>query len=197
MHGTPVLQAGTTISLEPVNRKHLAKLFEAYEEAPEQALEALPWLEPEGDLMRQLSDLLSDLEHHHEDDKLHFWGIHDKEDQEFCGLIGLGDELQHEYSNYSLGYWVRPSRQRKGIASSSVDTVLSWLNNRNTPIRIELTVHPHNEPGIAACSSICKRWNGKTLPGFIGVEINGRTIPHILHLIDLPRGWKKSQLAYG
>ena len=110
------------------------------------------------------------------------------ENNEFCGLIGLGDELQHEYSNYSLGYWVRQSRQRKGIASSSVDAVLSWLNSRNKPIRIELTVHPHNNPGIAACSSICERWNGKTLPGFIGVEINGRTIPHILHLIDLPRG---------
>ena len=187
MQGTPVLQTELGFFLQPVNRKQLSQVVSAYEEAPEQALEALPWLDSQSDILHQLSDFLSDLEHQQQDDNLHFWAILNSQSEEFCGLIGLGDELQHEYSNYNLGYWVKPSMQRKGIASGSVNTVLGWLNNRKTPLRVELTVHPHNEPGLVTCSSICRRWNGQTLPGFIGIDINGRTIPHVLHLIDLPR----------
>ena len=52
----------------------------------------------------------------------------------------------------------------------------------------EISVHPHNEAGLATCKSICQEWNGLAIEGFVPIEIDDRTIPHVLHLIQLNRG---------
>lgn len=74
----------------------------------------------------------------------------------------------------------------------ATNMVLQWLENRaiqqQLNHRIEITVHPHNEPGLATAVRICEEWNGEIIPEFIGIEIAERTVPHRLHIIDLPRG---------
>ena len=173
-------------SLRPVSKAILPMVIDAYTEDPESAKAALPWLSNEEDITRQLSDMLHDLEHLSNADRVHFWSIHDQENT-FIGLIGLGDEMQLVHSNYNLGYWVRKGFRNRRIASNAVDAVLGWLDSRGSVFRVEITVHPRNDAGLITAERICHRWNGQIIDEFIGIEINGKTVPHKIHVVDLPK----------
>ena len=151
---TPKLEIDEGLSLIPVNKSILSSVLEAYNEDPESALVALPWLNNLEDIRTQLRDMLFDVESQSDKDELHFWSITIGPKKEFAGLIGLGDELQLLHSNYNLGYWVRTGFRRQNIAIRCVNEILSWLKSRNEFFRIEITVHPHNEAGLAIAQSI-------------------------------------------
>ena len=185
---TPELQVDEKVVLRPVTRRILPEVMEAYTEDPESAKAALPWLTDGIEAHRQITDLMIDLEMHKDGETVHFWAIHSKENNSFVGMIGLGDELQLAASAYNLGYWVRRNWRRQGIALNCVDAIFTWLKNRTTQALIEITVHPHNESGLATCRSICERWGGLAISDYVAIEIGGRTIPHILHLVQLDRG---------
>ena len=185
---TPQLQVDNQVILRPINRRILPEVMAAYLEDPDAAKAALPWLK-DGDLARrQIADLMIDLEQRRNGDSIHFWAIHSVEDNAFVGMAGLGDELQLAASAYNLGYWVRKGWRKKGIARACVDTIFTWQSQRTEQSLIEITVHPHNEAGLAACKSICQKWNGLAIEGFVPIEIDDRTIPHVLHLVQLNRG---------
>ena len=182
---TPTLNIGDNLSLIPVSKSILSSVIEAYNEDPESALITLPWLDGNEDIRNQIRDMLFDVESQKFADQLHFWSIVVGEKKEFAGLIGLGDELQLLHSNYNLGYWVRVDFRRQNIAIRCVEQILSWLKSRNEFFRIEITVHPHNEAGLATAQSICKKWDGELVDEFIGIEIGNRTVPHRIHIIDI------------
>ena len=135
--------------------------------------------------------MLFDVESQAGADRLHFWWVCDHESNAFVGLIGLGDELQLVGSSYNLGYWVRPRFQRQGIAMLAANKIFTWLEQRakeeDAFHRIEITVHPHNTAGLATATRICEGWQGEIIEEFIGIVIGERTVPHRLHIIDLPR----------
>ncbi|MGB0516855.1 MAG: GNAT family N-acetyltransferase [Poseidonia sp.] len=182
---TPELRVNDGIVLRPATNAVLVSMFEAYQEDAEAAQTALPWLDPNDDVRRQLRDMLYDIEAQSGTDLLHFWSIHDVHSETFVGLVGLGDELQSLHADFNLGYWVCRAYRRQSIASACVDTIFSWLNQRANTTTVEIAVHPHNEAGLATASAICERWNGERLAEFIGIEFNERTVPHHLHLVDL------------
>ena len=95
--------------------------------------------------------------------------------------------MQLLHSHYNLGYWVRKGFRNQKIASNAVDAVLEWLESRGSTFRIEITVHPRNEAGLVTAERICERWNGQIIDEFIGIELNDKTVPHKIHVIDLPR----------
>jgi|TARA_B110000459_G_scaffold135946_1_gene148510 RimJ/RimL family protein N-acetyltransferase len=189
---TPELDLDHGFMLKPVSKSILPALFEAYNEDPTAAQTALPWLDASFNVQGQLSDMLFDVESQAGADRLHFWWVCKEDNNAFVGLVGLGDELQLVGSSYNLGYWVRPSFQRQGIAIMSANRIFSWLEERARAQeefhRIEITVHPHNTAGLATATRICEAWQGETIEEFIGIEIGERTVPHRLHIIDLPRG---------
>ncbi|MDE0858478.1 MAG: GNAT family N-acetyltransferase [Candidatus Poseidoniaceae archaeon] len=189
---TPELDLDQGFMLKPVSKSILPALFEAYNEDPTAARTALPWLDASFNVQGQLSDMLFDVESQAGADRLHFWWVCKEDNNAFVGLVGLGDELQLVGSSYNLGYWVRPSFQRQGIAIMSANRIFSWLEERAQAQeefhRIEITVHPHNTAGLATATRICEAWQGETIEEFIGIEIGERTVPHRLHIIDLPRG---------
>ena len=150
----PDLEGG--YSLRPVSKAILPMVIEAYTEDPESAMAALPWLKSNEDITRQLSDMLHDLEHLSNADRVHFWSIHDQENT-FIGLIGLGDEMQLVLSHYNLGYWVRKGFRNRRIASNAVDAVLHWLESRDSVFRIEITVHPRYATSLSTAARICHR----------------------------------------
>ena len=124
----PDLEGG--YSLRPVSKAILPMVIEAYTEDPESAKAALPWLSSDEDITRQLSDMLHDLEHLSNADRVHFWSIHDDENT-FIGLIGLGDEMQLVHSNYNLGYWVRKGFRNRRIASNESMLCSDGLNQED------------------------------------------------------------------
>ena len=63
---------------------------------------------------------------------------------------------------------------------------MKWLHEREENVRVELIVHPHNEAGIAMpMKSIIEQWNGYQIPQLIGVEVNKRTVPHHIFVIEV------------
>ena len=185
MVATPELFVGENILLRPASNAVLVAMFEAYQEDAEAAQAALPWLDPQEDVRRQLRDMLYDIEAQKGNDRLHFWSIHTTNSDEFVGLIGLGDELQSLQAAFNLGYWVRRQYRRKGIATECVNCIFAWLAKRSNTTTVEIAVHPHNEAGLATADAICGAWDGERLPEFIGIEFNERTVPHHLHLVHL------------
>ena len=127
---TPQLSVNELVTLRPVNRRILPEVMEAYHEDPIAARSALPWLKEGDEARTQIADLMIDLELHRNGDKIHFWAIHSNEDNSFVGMIGFGDELQLAASAYNLGYWVRKSWRKKGIATSCVDAIFTWQKDR-------------------------------------------------------------------
>ena len=184
---TPTLEFGVGCILHPAQRKHLTELLHAYHEDTESAQAALPWLDPHIDINRQFRDMLFDIELKQEEDSIHFWVIFSP-DQQFIGMIGLGDELQLDESVYNLGYWVRKPFRRKGIAKDAAETIFRWLESRPIEFIIEIAVHPHNLAGVRTAESICIEWNGSRISEYFGIEVRNRTIPHNLFVIHLPRG---------
>ena len=185
---TPELKVGREFTLEPVNKLALKPILNAFNEDPESAYAALPWLDKNREIRQQIRDMLFDVEAQENLDEIHFWSIIDEQTRDFIGLIGLGDELQLLHSNYNLGYWVRSKYRRQGITIRCVNTILQWLSSRNKFFRIEITVHPHNDAGLATAASVCQGWDGEVVEEFIGIEIGNRTVPHRIHIIDINRG---------
>tara|TARA_B100000927_G_C16320042_1_gene411001 strand:- start:68 stop:643 length:576 start_codon:yes stop_codon:yes gene_type:complete len=185
---TPELKVGREFTLEPVNKLALKPILNAFNEDPESAYAALPWLDKNKEIRQQIRDMLFDVEAQENLDEIHFWSIIDEQTRDFIGLIGLGDELQLLHSNYNLGYWVRSKYRRQGITIRCVDTILQWLSSRDKFFRIEITVHPHNDAGLATAASVCQGWDGEVVEEFIGIEIGNRTVPHRIHIIDINRG---------
>ena len=185
---TPELKVGREFTLEPVNKLALKPILNAFNEDPESAYAALPWLDKNREIRQQIRDMLFDVEAQENLDEIHFWSIIDEQTRDFIGLIGLGDELQLLHSNYNLGYWVRSKYRRQGITIRCVNTILQWLSSRDKFFRIEITVHPHNDAGLATAASVCQGWDGEVVEEFIGIEIGNRTVPHRIHIIDINRG---------
>ncbi len=185
---TPELKVGREFTLEPVNKLALKPILNAFNEDPESAYAALPWLDKNKEIRQQIRDMLFDVEAQENLDEIHFWSIIDEQTRDFIGLIGLGDELQLLHSNYNLGYWVRSKYRRQGITIRCVNTILQWLSSRDKFFRIEITVHPHNDAGLATAASVCRGWDGEVVEEFIGIEIGNRTVPHRIHIIDINRG---------
>lgn len=185
---TPELKVGREFTLEPVNKLALKPILNAFNEDPESAYAALPWLDKNKEIRQQIRDMLFDVEAQENLDEIHFWSIIDEQTRDFIGLIGLGDELQLLHSNYNLGYWVRSKYRRQGITIRCVNTIFQWLSSRDKFFRIEITVHPHNDAGLATAASVCQGWDGEVVEEFIGIEIGNRTVPHRIHIIDINRG---------
>ena len=91
---TPELRVDDRIVLRPATNAVLVAMFEAYQEDAEAAQTALPWLDPDDDVRRQLRDMLYDIEAQGGTDTLHFWSIHTHNTNEFVGLVGLGDDME-------------------------------------------------------------------------------------------------------
>lgn len=184
---TPSLRLGKEFILRPVHRRLLKSVVEAYHEDPEGVKTALPWLKTEEDISMQMSDFLFELEIHSNSGRIHFWSVHEKNSEDnFVGMVGLGDELVLKDTDWNLGYWVIPKYRRKGIAIRAVNEILEWLKSKGDELLIEITVHPHNVAGLSTCNAICKKWNGMPVSQELHpVEIENRTVMHHVHIIPL------------
>lgn len=184
MQATPDLETECGLHLTAVNRRLFSEMLDAHAEDPEGTYIAIPGFNKEIEASPQISEFLFELEVYSKSGRIHFWSIHDA--GEFVGLVGIGDELQMDESKWSLGYWVRASARRRGIARKSVNAVFNWLLKQPQKVQVEITVHPQNVAGLATCRSICSKWGGRRAePDFWPIEFGGRTVPHALWIVTL------------
>ena len=85
------------------------------------------------------------------------FGLFAEQGGEFLGGGGLNlINRQHNYCN--LGYWVRESRQRQGIASRAAGLLADYGLTRQGFTRIEIVVAEGNEPSHGVARKAGAEW---------------------------------------
>ena len=155
-------------------------ILKAIELSGAEAFQAMPWLEIEEPLPNQVLEYLRDVGHYGAGGLSYHWAIFSQE--QFAGLIALDYTPNLTLGHWNLGYWIVPQMQRQGIASRSIDAVLSWIG-RGGLTSIEMHVNPENIAGVQTAESAIRRWNGHRMEDKVEVEISGQFVAHICWLI--------------
>lgn len=118
----------------------------------------------------------------------HEFGIFSQASNEFLGGAGLNSiNAQHLFCN--LGYWVRQSAHRRGVASRTVSALLPYAFNQLGLQRVEIVVALGNAPseGVA-------RKSGAQLEGVARnrLQIGGLAVPATVFAILAPRSTPSS-----
>ena len=176
----------TNLRLLPATTKFHSVIIEAINESGNEIFQAMPWLELNEPIPSQVEEYLVDVERYGAGGTSYHWAVIYSGD--FSGLIALDYTPHLIMGHWNLGYWIRPSCQRKGLASQSIDAVLNWIG-RGGLTSVEIGVDPSNEAGVRTAISAVRRWQGHRLNEQIEVEVAGKLIQHHCWLIPrLPLG---------
>ena len=101
------------------------------------------------------------------------------------GLLGFDRVTRSGIAEWNLGYWVRSSEQRRGIASRAIEAALTWLAELE-PVSVELKVDPNNAAGKRTVERTVRRWNGsRCVVGDSAITVAGVRTLHECHLIEI------------
>ncbi|DAC53766.1 MAG TPA: hypothetical protein HA359_03265, partial [Candidatus Poseidoniaceae archaeon] len=70
---TPELTVEDGLTLRPVDKSVLKPILNAFNEDPDSAFSALPWLDKNKEIRQQIRDMLFDVESQANSDEIHFW----------------------------------------------------------------------------------------------------------------------------
>ena len=185
MRPTPTLIVDDELILRPAARDHIEGLVEAFEESMPQVIDGLPWYELETPMLVQLEEYLFDVERGGRIGRAHHWSIFETETNRFLGLVAYDRYTRTKKANWNLGYWVRDSATRRGIAKQVSNRVLQWIPTADgRPTAVEITVNPENRAGLATCESLVKNWFGERATEADGeVKVAGEMRHHITYVI--------------
>ena len=168
------------LRLLPAGPAHLLDIIEAMNESGDEIYQAMPWLELDEPIPFQVEEYLQDVQRYGAGGLSYHWAV--EFSREMAGLITLDYTPHLIEGHWNLGYWVRPSCQRKGIASKSIDAVLDWIG-RGGLTSVEIGVNPANIAGVRTAESAVQRWRGHPLENKIPVEVAGQWVIHDCWLI--------------
>ncbi|WP_027468230.1 GNAT family N-acetyltransferase [Deefgea rivuli] len=77
-------------------------------------------------------------------------GIFSADGRELIGGVGLNEIIRHNRSSANLGYWVRESRQRQGIATQAIQMISQFGFQELDLLRIEIVAIDSNTASNAA-----------------------------------------------
>ena len=122
---TATIQVDDDLIMRPANTTHTNTLLEAFEETWPEVSRAMPWILPEKDIEPQLTDFLDETERTGRVGRMHHWVLIRPWDEVVLGLLGFDRVTRSGIAEWNLGYWVRSSEQRRGIASRAIEAALS------------------------------------------------------------------------
>ena len=86
---TVSIRVDERLVLRPAAVKNLEDLTEAFQETWPEVSRAMPWIDPNEDVVRQLSDFLDEAERMGRAGLLHHWVMMDPRSDRLTGLIGF------------------------------------------------------------------------------------------------------------
>ncbi len=185
MRRTPTVIIDDELILQPAHPDHLHQLVAAFEESMPEVLGGLPWYDRDGEILPQLQEYLYDVNHSGLIGRAHHWVIADRSDGTLLGLAAFDRYTRLASAHWNLGYWVRRSAQRRGIATRTADRALEWISTtQGQPTSVEITVNPENDAGMATCRKLVEKWGGVRRTEVDGeVKVAGEKRHHITFLI--------------
>ena len=182
---TPTIKVDDGLQMRPANTTHLDTLQEAFEETWPEVSRAMPWILPEKEIEPQLADFLDETERTGRVGRMHHWVLIRPWDEAVLGLLGFDRVTRSAEAEWNLGYWVRSSEQRRGIASRAIEAALTWIGELES-VSIELKVDPNNAAGKRTVERTVRRWKGsRCVSGDSAITVAGVRTPHECHLITI------------
>ena len=182
---TTTIKVDDGLQMRPANTTHLDTLQEAFEETWPEVSRALPWILPEKEIEPQLADFLDETERTGRVGRMHHWVLIRPWDEAVLGLLGFDRVTRSAEAEWNLGYWVRSSEQRRGVASRAIEAALTWIGELES-VSIELKVDPNNAAGKRTVERTVRRWKGsRCVSGDSAITVAGVRTPHECHLITI------------
>ena len=182
---TTTIQVDDGLIMRPANTTYTNNLLEAFEETWPEVSRAMPWILPEKEIEPQLADFLEETERTGRVGRMHHWVLIRPWDEAVLGLLGFDRVTRSGIAEWNLGYWVRSSEQRRGIASRAIEAALTWLAELE-PVSVELKVDPNNAAGKKTVERTVRRWNGsRCVVGDSAITVAGVRTLHECHLIEI------------
>ena len=182
---TTTIKVDDGLQMRPANTTHLDTLQEAFEETWPEVSRAMPWILPEKEIAPQLADFLDETERTGRVGRMHHWVLIRPWDEAVLGLFGFDRVTRSAEAEWNLGYWVRSSEQRRGVASRAIEAALTWIGELES-VSIELKVDPNNAAGKRTVERTVRRWKGsRCVSGDSAITVAGVRTPHECHLITI------------
>jgi len=182
---TTTIKVDDGLQMRPANTTHLDTLQEAFEETWPEVSRAMPWILPEKEIEPQLADFLDETERTGRVGRMHHWVLIRPWDEAVLGLLGFDRVTRSAEAEWNLGYWVRSSEQRRGVASRAIEAALTWIGELES-VSIELKVDPNNAAGKRTVERTVRRWKGsRCVSGDSAITVAGVRTPHECHLITI------------
>ena len=182
---TTTIKVDDGLQMRPANTTHLDTLQEAFEETWPEVSRAMPWILPEKEIEPQLADFLDETERTGRVGRMHHWVLIRPWDEAVLGLLGFDRVTRSAEAEWNLGYWVRSSEQRRGVASRAIEAALTWIGELES-VSIELKGDPNNAAGKRTVERTVRRWKGsRCVSGDSAITVAGVRTPHECHLITI------------
>ena len=172
----PVMLSDGVATLRPLERTDRDEMYAAVRESIAEVGPWLPWCHPGYALSETTSFIETTIQWWANQSQFPF-GIFDATTGVFIGGTGVNHiNQQSRYAN--IGYWVRTSRARQGLASRSLRLAARYAFNAVGMKRVEITAHPDN----IASRRVAEK-AGATFEGVVRNRIfmRGRTYPAALY----------------
>jgi ribosomal-protein-serine acetyltransferase len=137
------------VVLRPLERADVPRILEAVRESRAELAPWMPWCTPDYDEAGVIAFVESTIEKRNVGLEFDF-GIFTAEG-EYVGNCAL-NALNHENHFANLGYWIRTSRTRRGLATATVRALACWAFENTELERLEIVVAAENRAslGVAA-----------------------------------------------
>jgi RimJ/RimL family protein N-acetyltransferase len=145
------------VSIRPFREEDADGLFEAVQESIEDLSPWMPWCHSEYSISEASDWIGRQIAAFEARDEFHF-AIIDGGGQlvGVCGLHGISRE--NRVAN--LGYWVRSSQSRRGIATRATRLLADWAFQNTDLNRLEILVAIRNHPSLRVAAKAGAVWEG-------------------------------------
>ncbi|MFE8049695.1 GNAT family N-acetyltransferase [Brenneria goodwinii] len=130
--------------IRPCHNDDIPQLVDAVQESVETVGRWLSWCNREYDAVK-CTQWVIQCKHHIQAGIAFDFGIFNQASGELVGAIGINN-IQPMYQMGNIGYWVRQSAQRQGIALEAVDAIIRFGFEQLGLTRLEIVAAEHNRP---------------------------------------------------
>jgi ribosomal-protein-serine acetyltransferase len=147
----------TEVSIRPLRDVDATELFESVRESIDDLSPWMPWCHSEYSVSEARDWIGSKIAAFEARDEFHFAIILGVDQLAgVCGLSGIqrGNQLAN------LGYWVRTSLARRGIATAATRLLADWAFQNTKLNRLEILVAVRNHPSLRVAAKAGAIWEG-------------------------------------
>jgi RimJ/RimL family protein N-acetyltransferase len=166
------------VAIRPFRKKDAAELFQAVRESVEDLSPWMPWCHSEYSITEASEWIEKQIAAFEAGEEFNF-AIED--DGRLVGVCGLNG-ISRENRVANLGYWVRSSQSRRGIATRATQLLADWAFQNTDLNRLEILVAIQNHPSLRVAAKAGAVWEG-----VLRARLRHRSVMHDAVLFSIVR----------